>query len=370
MQVAIHAAGSSAGAKLRRTEETCAPAALLAALDACTQSIAVLENRRVLYANPAFRKAVGIVGSSNPRGRLLTDLVPQTPRNLDQWPTERRDPGQIDTSRPHFPTNDRIFQVFCEPSMRPSNSGGISIPELQTTEIGRLVSAGIAHDFGNLLTTILLYSDLLVAGLESGTRLHRHAEAVRNAAHSGSALVQELMSPFREEVVEARPISWNQVVSDLKSFLTRWVGENIEIQTRLAEKLECVKIDAKRAQQIILSLVSNARDAMPMGGKITISTNNSIRRFRNSAAQGSETTQWVNLAVADTGIGMNKNTLAQAFHPFFTTKASDRGTGLGLTMVRDSIKHGGGRVVIKTGLGKGTRVTIRMPRITSQEGTI
>jgi two-component system, cell cycle sensor histidine kinase and response regulator CckA len=297
---------------------------------------------------------------------LLTDLVPQDPRNLDQWLNEPvRDQGKIKTSPPHFQTNERILHVFCAPSMQQSNGRAASIPELQTTETGRLISAGIAHDFGNVLTNILLYSGLLVEGLEPGTRLHRHAEAVRKAAHSGTSLVKQLTDPLCEEIVEAPPLSWNQVVSDMRTFLIRWVGENIEIQTRLAENLGTVELDAARAMQVILSLVSNARHAMPMGGKITVLTRNTTVRSRNSA-QNNQTTRWVELTVTDTGIGMNKNTLAQVFRPFFTTKSSNQGTGLGLTMVQDFIKQRGGEIVIQTTLKKGTRVTVRMPRIKAQ----
>jgi signal transduction histidine kinase len=254
------------------------------------------------------------------------------------------------------------LEVFCAPSLVQSNSRTVPIPVLQGTETGRLVAAGIAHDFGNVLTAIVLYSDLLVEKLEFQPRLHHLAVALRKAAHSGSSLVEKLTHRSCEEVVAARPTAWNEVVSDMRSLLMRLAGENIEIQTTLGKNLGYVNIDANRAQQAILSLVSNARHAMPQGGKITISTRNTTVRVRNSI-QGIQTTRWVDFSVTDTGIGMDENTLAQVFRAFFTTKPSDQGTGVGLTMVHDFVRQGGGKVEIKSRLGKGTRVTVRMPRI-------
>ena len=354
-----------ASAKLGTTEEPFEPIRLLAALDACAQSLVVLENGRLLYANPAFRKEAGIVGSSDLRSRLLTGLVLQDPRHFDQWKNVSSD-QELVASLPHLQTNESTFEVICTPTIQQMKSRDASMPQLKATEAVRLVSSEIAHDFGNLLTTILLYSDLLISGLESGSRLRRHAEAVRAAGESGVSLVKELRSPFLDEV--SPPLSWNQVVSDTSSFLTRWVGETIEIQTRFAEILGYVKIDVNRARQIILNLVSNARDAMPMGGRITISTRN-IKTRAHKPTKESHSTDWVDLVVTDTGVGMDEKVLAQVFKPFFTTKPSNQGTGVGLTMVRDAVNQAGGKVLIKTTLKKGTRVTVRMPRIKAK-GTI
>jgi signal transduction histidine kinase len=351
-----------ASAKLQTADENFEPIRLLKALDACAQSLVVLENGRVLYANCAFGKEMGFAHIPNLRGRLITDLVPQGPPCLDQLPTVSSfNQKQIETSRPHLQAEKSIFEVICAPTIQQLNSRDKSLSELKATEAMRLVSSEIAHNFGNLLTTILLYSDLLISGLEPNSRLRRHAEAVRTAGEGGRVLVKELTSPFFEEVA-VPPLSWNQTVSDTSSFLSRWVGEAIEIRTRLSEMLGYVMIDINRARQIILNLVSNARDAMPMGGSITISTRNVTSRAHKSDKKG-EPTDWVDLAVTDTGVGMDKNVLAQVFKPFFTTKPPNQGTGVGLTMVRDVVNHAGGKVMIQSMLEKGTRVTVRMPRI-------
>ena len=355
-----------ASAKLQTTEEPFEPVRLLKALDECAQSLVVSENGRVLYANCAFGKEMGLAHRTNLRGRLLTDLLPQGPSRLDQLRTvssSTHNQKQIATSRLHLKAKKSIFEVICAPTIQQLNGRDKSLTELKATEAMRLVSSEIAHNFGNLLTTILLYSDLLISGLEPNSRLRRHAEAVRTAGEGGVSLVKELTSPFFEEV-PVPPLSWNQAISDTSSFLTRWVGETIEIRTRLSEMLGYVKIDIHRARQIILNLVSNAHDAMPMGGRITISTRNVTTLAHKSSKKG-EPTDWVDLTVTDTGVGMDKNVLAQVFKPFFTTKPPNQGTGVGLTMVQDAVNHAGGKVMIQSMLEKGTRVTVRMPRITA-----
>jgi len=351
-----------ANTKLRRAQEFIHPLRLLKALDACTQSLAVLENGRVLYSNCAFGKEVGIADSSHLRGQLVTDLLSQGLPHVGRLPTASSfQPKQIETCSPHLQPNESIIEVICSTRMKQLNSRDMSLPEQKATESARLLSSEIAHDFGNLITTILLYSDLLISGLEPNSRLRRHAEAIRTAGESGVSLVKELRSPFLNEVTS--PLSWNQVVLDTSSFLTRWVGQTIEIRVGLAKTLGFIKIGVHRARQIIQNLVSNARDAMPTGGRITISTRNVTMRARKSNNQ-SQTTNWVDLVVTDTGGGIDEKDLAKVFNPFFTTKPSNQGTGVGLTIVRDVVNRAGGKVLIQTTLEKGTRVTVRMPRIT------
>src|SRR5262249_34174321 len=122
---------------------------------------------------------------------------------------------------------------------------------------------GVAHDFNNLLTGIMLYGDLLRNGVKSGTRLRHHAGEIRTATDHGAALIQQLLSVARQQVVEPRVLCLNTVVAEMSSLLTKLIGENIELTTELDPTLGSVKIDPAQAQQIILNLVLNARDAMP-----------------------------------------------------------------------------------------------------------
>jgi hypothetical protein len=231
------------------------------------------------------------------------------------------------------------------------------------------LSAGVAHDFNNLLTGILLYSDLLLEGLDVKSGFRRHAEAIHKASTDGVSLIQQLMIPSADQPFPTEAISWNQIASGMTSLLNRLVGADIEIGTNFVEPLGQVRIDPSQVRRIILNLVLNARYAMPMGGKVVLSTRNCTSTLKNSEKKRAGAVPCVEFSVTDTGTGMDKKTLAQVFRPFFTTKPRSQGNGLGLTVVHDLVKQAGGDVEIESELGKGTRVMVRLPRIESLEGT-
>ena len=137
--------------------------------------------------------------------------------------------------------------------------------------IGRL-AGGIAHDFNNLLTGVLLYCDLLSAGLEPGSRMLQHVEEIRLAGEQGAALTQQLLAIARKQIPQPRPILLNEVVASTENLLRRLIGEQIEMVTVLAPKLPAVLADQAQLRQVLLNLVLNARDAMPHGGRITVRT--------------------------------------------------------------------------------------------------
>jgi len=228
--------------------------------------------------------------------------------------------------------------------------------------IGRLVG-GVAHDFNNLLTGMVLCSELILAGLEENHRLRRFAEEIRKAGEQGAGLIQQLMAVARQRAVEPRLLSVNAVVSDVRNLLTRLIGENVELVAELADDLGFVKMDPAQVQQIILNLVLNARDAMPDGGRVTLSTRNCDgstpgRDTRNQFCDSS-----VVLAVSDTGCGMDTETRARLFEPFFTTKKPGQGNGLGLATVHRIVTHEGGRIEVESEAGRGTRVVVHLPRV-------
>ena len=234
--------------------------------------------------------------------------------------------------------------------------------------IGRLVG-GVAHDFNNLLTGIMLYCDLLLAGLpltglEDEKRLRHYAEEIRGASESGGALIRQLLAVVRRQPTEPQPLSLNVVIRSTGNLLSRLVGKNIELATDLASDLGLVKIDPAHAQQIILNLVLNARDAMPQGGPITIATRNCVTAESNSrpSLAGSS----LELSVTDSGSGMSAETRARLFERYFTTKppglGNGQGNGLGLATVYSIVEHYGGTIEVESDPGKGTRVTIHFPR--------
>jgi two-component system, cell cycle sensor histidine kinase and response regulator CckA len=218
--------------------------------------------------------------------------------------------------------------------------------------VGRLVG-GVAHDFNNLLTGIMLYCDLLVEELEKDSRPQRHVREMRVASEHGTALVQQLLAVARPRADEPRVFALDDVITGIEDLITRLTGENIVLNRSLAEDLGAVRMDPSQLQQILLNLVLNARDAMPDGGQITITTRNCIEAHSS----------WVELSVADTGDGMDAETLERAFEPFFTTKRPGRGSGLGLATARRLARQQGGTIVAESEPGKGTRVCVRLPRV-------
>ena len=241
--------------------------------------------------------------------------------------------------------------------------------EAQKMEIvGRLVG-GVAHDFNNLLTGIMLYCDLLIAGLDRGSRLLHHAEEIRMAGEQGGALIQQLLAISRQQVVEPRNLCLNEVILGTRNLLSRLLGEKFELVTNLEDDLGSVRIDPAQAQQILFNLVLNARDAMAHGGSIVVETSNS--KFRHGESRSSqELAPAVMLAVKDSGCGMTAETRSHLFEPFFTTKPNGRGTGLGLATVYNIVKNNGGTIEVESEPGRGTQVIVLLPRTSVSPATV
>jgi two-component system cell cycle sensor histidine kinase/response regulator CckA len=226
--------------------------------------------------------------------------------------------------------------------------------------IGRLVS-GVAHDFNNLLTGIVLCSDLLLAGLEESSPLRRYAKEIHTASAQSAGMIRQLLSVARPRADEPSSLSINEAIVGLRNLLTRLIGENVELVTDLANDLNLARIDLAQIQQIILNLILNARDAMPDGGRITLSTRNCAASF----AMDSQPV-FIEFEVRDNGCGMDVQTCSRVFEPFFTTKKLGKGTGLGLTTVYSIVKKKGGDIEIKSQPGRGTRVIVRLPAADTQ----
>jgi two-component system, cell cycle sensor histidine kinase and response regulator CckA len=228
--------------------------------------------------------------------------------------------------------------------------------------IGRLVG-GVAHDFNNLLTGMVLCSELILAGLEENHRLRRFAEEIRKAGEQGAGLIQQLMAVARQRAIEPRLLCLNDVICEVRNLLMRLIGENIELVSELADDLGLVRIDLAQSQQIILNLVLNARDAMPDGGRVTLSTRNCDGPIMERDARNQFCDSWVSFVVCDTGCGMDAETLSRLYEPFFTTKKPGKGNGLGLATVHRIVTHEGGRVEVESEPGRGTRVLVHLPRV-------
>ncbi len=356
---------------------------LSAAVEASPESLAVIENGHIVYANRAFSQMFGFFLTSEVQGRALAELVPENGLSdvsrestvgnetsghgypAFEFSGTRKDGTgmHIQASFAGFRVNGRDLLVINTRDISERKQAEQQLRESQKMEaIGRLVG-GVAHDFNNLLTGIMLYCDLLIAGLGSDHRLRHHAEEIRMAGEHGAALIQQLLAVARQQVVEPRVLSWNEVISGTRGLLTRLIGENIELVTSLADDLGPVRIDPAQAQQVILNLALNARDAMPDGGRITLATRNCADCLSPSREQKPGLTPWVEFTVTDAGCGMDAETRSRLFEPFFTTKRPGQGNGLGLVTVHNIVKQEGGTLEVESEPGRGTRVSVRLPRV-------
>jgi PAS domain S-box-containing protein len=228
--------------------------------------------------------------------------------------------------------------------------------------IGRL-TGGIAHDFNNLLGVIIGYAEFQQEKLEQENPLRRSAGEILKAGKRAASLTMQLLAFSRQQVLDPKVIDLNAIVTDIETLLRRAIGEDIELEISLDQRLGLVKADQGQIEQILMNLAINSRHAMPNGGKLGIRTENIelddvLVRHRFRVQPG----PCVCLTVTDNGTGMDEATKARCFEPFFTTKAKDKGTGLGLSTVYGVVKQSGGYIDVESWPGEGTTFRIFLPR--------
>jgi len=229
--------------------------------------------------------------------------------------------------------------------------------------VGRL-AGGIAHDFNNLLTIITGYTELALSRPTVPPELRSDIERIENAAGRAAGLVRQLLAFSRRQVLQPKTIDLNGVVLNLDKLLRRLMDDNVEMVTHVPENVGKVKADPAQIEQVIMNLVVNARDAMPNGGRLVVETANAdldagYAENHVSVKPG----RYVMLAVSDTGVGMDRRTIVHIFEPFYTTKESGRGTGLGLSTVYGIVKQSGGYIWVYSELGKGSTFRVYLPRV-------
>jgi len=228
--------------------------------------------------------------------------------------------------------------------------------------LGQL-SGSVAHDFNNLLSVIIGYSELLsINPVMEGTP-KAHLEAIRRAAERAALLTSQLLAFSRRQVLQPSVINLNLLIRETQKMLQRLMREDIEHRIVLDPGLWRAKADPNQLVQVIMNLAINARDAMPKGGTLTIATTN-VTFSDATTIMGVDVPpgNYVKLAVSDTGIGMDEETQARIFEPFFTTKEPGKGTGLGLATVYGIVKQSGGYIFSDSGVGKGTTLSMFLPR--------
>ncbi len=227
--------------------------------------------------------------------------------------------------------------------------------------LGRL-AGGIVHDFNNLLTIIMGYSQVLLNQLGNqhplASQIRESQEAVRQAA----SLIRQLLAFSRKQVMDPRLLNINLLVQNLEGMMDRLIGDQIKLVVEKEPLLGSVKSDQSQLEQVLMNLVVNARDAMPQGGTLTIQTENvEIPSPPGPTAPPLEPGRYVTLSISDTGHGMDPDTQAKIFEPFFTTKEEGKGTGLGLSTVHGIVKQSGGWISVHSVLNQGTRFTVYFP---------
>ncbi len=235
--------------------------------------------------------------------------------------------------------------------------------------IGQL-AGGIAHDFNNLLTVIKGHSELLRSELRSGDSARKEVDGVMRAADRAVSLTRQLLAFSRRQLLSPQIIDLNSIVSSMQRLLGRLLGENIELSTDLSPKIGAIKADPHQIEQVIMNLAVNARDAMPAGGRLTITTCSlEVEEEEHRGKIILKPDRYVHLAVIDTGTGMDVATLSRAFEPFFTTKEQGKGTGLGLATVYGVVKQSEGEIWVESEPGRGAAFHICFPRALGREKT-
>ena len=233
--------------------------------------------------------------------------------------------------------------------------------------VGRL-AGGIAHDFNNLLTVINGNCSMLLKSMVSDDPQKAKVEMIKEAGDRAAVLTQQLLAFGRRQVLVPKILNLNDVVMSMGRLLAGLIGEDIELLTVLEPTAVYVKVDPGQIEQVIMNLAVNSRDAMPRGGKLTITTENiEIHGEEARPDHDGIDSPSVMLAVSDTGEGMDADTQQHIYDPFFTTKAVGKGTGLGLSMIYGIVKQSGGRIALSSEIGNGTTFRIYFPRVTQGE---
>ena len=351
-----------------------------ALLNATTDLVFLVESDGTLQAcNDAFARTVGARNAGELTGRRIWEMngLP-----LDSYVHEHTEkairtgsPVRVEISHDSTIVDLGIFPIHDE-------SGGVrrlalfvrDVTATRTTEeqlrqaqkmeaVGRL-AGGIAHDFNNLITVIKGFSDLVLGGVPKGSRLAEDIAQVKGAADRAADLTARLLAFSRKQVLEPRVVDPVALIRGVESMLTRVIGEDIEVITDLAAGTGRILADPGQVEQVLMNLAVNARDAMPRGGKLTISASNrAVGSQAGPDYHDLNPGDYVRLVVSDTGHGMDKKTLTHIFEPFFTTKEEGRGTGMGLSTVYGIVTQSGGRISCTSSPGEGAAFTIFFPRL-------
>lgn len=228
--------------------------------------------------------------------------------------------------------------------------------------MGRL-AGGVAHDFNNLLSVILMYTGILLEDIGEGGRFSEEVAQIQRAGERATALTRQLLAFSRRRPVQPKVLVPGQIVSDMRAMLRRLLGEDIDLALVAPQPFGRVIADSTQLEQIVMNLAVNARDAMPLGGRLVVEVQNvELDAAAAAGRPGSTAGAYVQLGIKDNGTGMDASTRARIFEPFFTTKQPGHGTGLGLSTVFGIVQQSGGTITVDSAPGLGTTFAILLPR--------
>ena len=348
-------------------------------------AIATLDRqRRILRSNAAFLRLFGApsrTGASGPPAVL--DYVAATDRpRLDEAAgaalAGRAETAPLDVALAEGARQARLWLSQVEDAEGEDDSERIVLYGLDTTEqrqleqqfaqaqkmqaVGQL-AGGVAHDFNNVLQAIIGYSDLLIAAHRPADPSFQDIMQIKQNANRAAALVRQLLAFSRRQTLRPEVVKLGDTLSDLSLLLKRLLGERVQLEQRQGRDLWPVKADVNQLEQVVINLAVNARDAMPEGGTVTISTANvEAEETRKLDLAGLPAVDFVRISVTDTGTGIPPDLLDKIFEPFFTTKELGKGTGLGLSTVFGIVKQSGGYIYVDSTPNVGTAFSIYLPR--------
>ena len=240
----------------------------------------------------------------------------------------------------------------------------LQLQQTQKMEAVGQLAGGIAHDFNNMLGVITGYSELMALQAEPGSALRQGLEEIRRAADRAAELTRQLLAFSRKQLLEPQVLDPNEVIRGTERMLRRVIGEQIELEARLDPRVGYVKVDPTQLDQVLINLAVNARDAMPQGGLLRVSTRPiSLHPGAPGTPADVPPGRYALLEVSDSGCGIAPEVLGKIWEPFFTTKEVGKGTGLGLATVYGVVSQSGGYITVESALAQGTTFSIYLPRV-------
>ena len=346
---------------------------LVAILEATSDLVCVITpDRRLRYVNAAGRRLLGIGLDESlekfDSGQFLDDSelarrtdvqllaagsgvleLERTLRHLDGTPILVSQVLLVHRG----PDGETEFISSIARDIREQRRQEHALRQAQKMEAVGQLAGGVAHDFNNLLTVILNCGESLAESLAIGDERREEAQEIVQASQRAASLTRQLLAFSRRQVLDVRNVDLNAVIRDVSVMMRRLVGDHVRLVEQLDEHLPPVAVDPNQFEQVVVNLVVNARDAMPLGGTITLRT----------ALEQSNGQRMAVLEVKDTGEGMDEATKARIFEPFFTTKEMGHGTGLGLAMVAGIAAQSNGEITVESAPGRGTTFRLQLPAV-------